>query len=431
MAPASLPPAVLLLLLAATVPLTYALKPIRVIWSGDVATGLVNGTAGTNVVADPDDGAAVIAGLNQGLAIKILAPVSGNAHVTSEYPVSKYIVHTLKGRTDVDIVAGAAYAIVPFLDPPSAFNDGSQLPLDILVESCINTAVRHMKRLLSKHRHTILATGPMTDVASLVANYPKEAKKIDRVVFLGGRHGNSSLVFNEKEGLTDFNPRMDPVAMQLMLDSNIPLTLIPFNLSSSVSYPPAQFGQNLTAEQKATPAFQYFKVALQARADFYERIGFGSVVIPWDAWTLLHVLHPEALSCKPMLAKMQDCSYAPWDAKYNASNGLQFNDGGPEQQCGGHGAHVTGGSLLLETAQLQVYPLMVGSPMHTVTVCDDVSDPTAPRVSPEGSVLLESTSADFTVSLEGPVLLHSTCIYSTPTFAAGPVAHHPPRKACH
>jgi len=373
--------------------------PSGILWSADVATGLMNGTSGPGVVSDIDDGAAIVAALNSGLNIDLIVPVTGNAHVSAELSVTRMIVHDLKKHVDVAVKPGAPFPIVPIQDSPAGFINGTLVPEKDLLGSCVNAGVWAMKKRLAAGasagtKRTVLATGPLTDVACLVENFPDEAQHIDRVVALGGRHGMEPLVFEGKEGLTDFNIRMDPAAVQLLLDSDTPLVFVPFNLSSSTVYSTDQFGQGLSAELRETSdTFKFFQDAVDARAGWYEQVGFGRVVVPWDTWTLLYVLHPDALRCKPMVARLQPCAYAPWDPNFNATNGVPYNDKGDAQRCGGHGAGVAGGSLMQETSQLQFFPAADGtfasdgvhgmwdvpaSPesqqkINVVTVCDEAS----------------------------------------------------------
>ena len=64
--------------------------PSGILWSADVATGLMNGTSGPGVVADIDDGAAIVAALNSGLDVDLVVPVTGNAHVSAELSVTRF-----------------------------------------------------------------------------------------------------------------------------------------------------------------------------------------------------------------------------------------------------------------------------------------------------------------------------------------------------
>ena len=310
-------------------------------------------------------------------------------------------MHGLKSRVDVTVKPGAPYPIVPFQDSPAAFINGTIVPEKDLLESCVNAGVWAMQERLASAastgtKRTILATGPLTDVACLVENFPDEAKHIERVVALGGRHGAEPLVFEGTEGLTDFNIRMDPTAVKLLLASDTPLVFVPFNLSSSAVFAPDQFGEGLSAELRETSdTFKFFRDAVEARAGWYEQAGFGRVVVPWDTWTLLYVLQPHALRCKPMVARLQPCAYAPWDPNFDAAKGKPYNDKGGAQRCGGHGAGVTGGGLMQETAQLQFFPFTgadetddegvdgIAAPsglmtpqnkIKVVTVCDEASN---------------------------------------------------------
>jgi pyrimidine-specific ribonucleoside hydrolase len=87
---------------------------------------------------------------------------------------------------------------------PVSWYDGKWLPAE-----CVNDGVRFMAAQLRERRLTILAIGPLTDVACLVLNYPREAAKIAEVVAIMGRRPGEEFAIGGKTGLTDFNYVMD------------------------------------------------------------------------------------------------------------------------------------------------------------------------------------------------------------------------------
>jgi purine nucleosidase/pyrimidine-specific ribonucleoside hydrolase len=80
---------------------------------------------------------------------------------------------------------------------------------------------------------TLVATGPITNVATLLRDHPSARDRIREIVFMGGstERGNHT-------PYAEFNTFADPVALQLVLDAGLPVTM---------------FGLNVTHQALATP----------------------------------------------------------------------------------------------------------------------------------------------------------------------------------
>ena len=83
---------------------------------------------------------------------------------------------------------------------------------------------------------TILALGPVTNVATVLKNHPELVRRIREIVVVAGRqpdqHFRSSR--KQKQPFRDFNFEMDPLSFQVLLDSRVEITLTPWEVSSKV-----------------------------------------------------------------------------------------------------------------------------------------------------------------------------------------------------
>lgn len=73
---------------------------------------------------------------------------------------------------------------------------------------------------------TLVASGPLTNVALLVSVYPDLFDAIERIVFMGGGIG-----VGNRSAVAEFNILCDPEAAQIVLDAPIPKAMIPLNVT--------------------------------------------------------------------------------------------------------------------------------------------------------------------------------------------------------
>lgn len=86
---------------------------------------------------------------------------------------------------------------------------------------------------------TLLALGPLTNVADLLQQHPDIADKIERIVIMGGALDVPGNVAGSGPGLetyaaAEWNIFVDPLAAQIVFESGIPITLVPLDATGHV-----------------------------------------------------------------------------------------------------------------------------------------------------------------------------------------------------
>ncbi len=93
-----------------------------------------------------------------------------------------------------------------------------------------NEASDAMARTLSNKPLTIIALGPLTNVATLILQYPEHLANIKQVIAIAGQRPEPGLGFYPGTSrlfhLHDLNFRKDVAAFDVLLQSNIPVTLV-------------------------------------------------------------------------------------------------------------------------------------------------------------------------------------------------------------
>ena len=80
---------------------------------------------------------------------------------------------------------------------------------------------------------TIVAIGPMTNIALLIKMYPHLKEKIEEVVFMGGsmNRGNRTV-------MAEFNAATDPEALKIVIDSGLKIVMLPLDIGlKALIYP--------------------------------------------------------------------------------------------------------------------------------------------------------------------------------------------------
>ena len=162
-----------------------------------------------------DDGFALIQAFHSPeLKIRGVSVVFGNAPYEQAWPMGQEIVRRFAPK-DVKIFSGAAKA--------------SQLGEE-------TDAVRAMAAALQKEKLTILALGPVTNVASLLKLHPELHKNILEIIVVAGRRPGQRFIAKPEQTrpFRDFNFELDAPGFQILLDSKVSLVFAPWEVSSKV-----------------------------------------------------------------------------------------------------------------------------------------------------------------------------------------------------
>ncbi|GAA0537495.1 pyrimidine-specific ribonucleoside hydrolase RihA [Paractinoplanes ferrugineus] len=136
------------------------------------------------------------------------------------------------GATDVPVAAGCARPLVGELRVAEDIHGASGLDGPDLEgptgEVADVPAVELMRRLIehSAEPVTLIATGPLTNVALLLRSHPGVTANLRRIIFMGGstERGNTT-------PYAEFNIVTDPEAADIVLRSGLPTTMIGLNVT--------------------------------------------------------------------------------------------------------------------------------------------------------------------------------------------------------
>ncbi|WP_421726388.1 nucleoside hydrolase [Bauldia sp.] len=271
--------------------------PVPIIISTDTATGLIGGWVPG--ASDVDDGLAIAMAIDSPrLDVRGIVVTWGNTFVDPSYTVAKRIVDGM--GTSVPVVHGAPRALPR--DPMSNYEGTA------ITTACLNDGVRFMAGALEAASEpvTIIAIGPLTDLACLAVNYPDAIGNIERAVVTGGRDPHQRL---EIAGIRigDFNMAIDiPAVKYLLNETTIPIRFMSYGLTSSFLVPSSD--RNVLCQSTLPIATDFLCPALVPWIDQW-RDTFGEDGFhPWDQNAVFVTAEPDAFICEPAQYTIVDCS---------------------------------------------------------------------------------------------------------------------------
>ena len=170
--------------------------------------------------------------------------VAGITAVSGNVPVEQATINALRvvellERPDVWVAEGLARPLAR--DPIRAFNfhgrDGlgdSHLPLPKLRPTA-KTALNAMSETLTsakKHEVTIICTGPLTNLASLLIESPHVKSRIEEIVIMGGAYGITKYGVGNETPVAEFNIYSDPEAAKTVFEAEIRLKAVGLDVTT-------------------------------------------------------------------------------------------------------------------------------------------------------------------------------------------------------
>ncbi|MGH9141963.1 MAG: nucleoside hydrolase, partial [Vicinamibacterales bacterium] len=164
---------------------------------------------------DVDDGLALVQAFHSPeLIIRGVSVVFGNAALERGLRIARRMVRDF-GPPHLKVYRGAAKA-----SDAAGETDAS----------------RALAAALRAEPLTILALGPVTNVATVLAKHPDLVSRVTRVIAVAGRRPGQRFTTGSSNpaGHRDFNFELDPDGFQVLLDSKVPIVLTPFEISSKI-----------------------------------------------------------------------------------------------------------------------------------------------------------------------------------------------------
>ncbi len=230
----------------------------------------------------------------------------GNAPLSATTHNARALL-TLAGRDEVALYAGA---LTPLVRPPvyapqihgvTGLGD-VRLPAPTQPVRAEHAALALIRQLCAQPGEvTLLATGPLTNLALAERLQPGTLKQARQIIVMGGSVEVGAQRLGNTTPRAEFNAYADPHALQVVLEAGANLALLGLNLTRQVKVTPQR------AQQLAAAGSAAGHTCAALLSDYLDRIGrLGQTVgALHDPCTAALLLAPELFELEPARLEMQ------------------------------------------------------------------------------------------------------------------------------
>ncbi len=194
--------------------------------------------------------------------LRAVTTVHGMSAVATSARNARRIME-LTGHREIPVAAGSAKPLQGKREFPLVMRTqsealgGAKLPLPQSTPSTLSASDLIVKELSREGEPvTIIAMGPLTNVAQALAKNPLIAPRIKEIVIMGGAIGVEGNVYKMLLGMkntdAEWNAYLDPQALEQVLAANVPVRLIPLDATRAAPITPAFLDRVRTAPRDQT-----------------------------------------------------------------------------------------------------------------------------------------------------------------------------------
>lgn len=215
-------------------------------------------------------------------------------------------VLTLVGRTDVPVARGADRPLLRDLTVAPEIHGVSGLDGADLPEPGFSGDPRHAADFLiqavmdSRDPVTLVPTGPLTNVALALLKEPRLARKLERIVLMGGAVHDSNI-----SPAAEFNIFVDPDAAKIVFRCGAPLVMVGLDATNKARLSFADIDDMASwggrVSRVVAPLLRFFASTNK------EVFGINGAPVH-DALAVAHIVRPDVITTKRMNVEIETSS---------------------------------------------------------------------------------------------------------------------------
>jgi len=250
-----------------------------------------------------DDAIAIFLALRSPeLQVEAVTPVSGNVPLSFTLPNALRLLE-IAGRTDIPVAAGAAVPLVRRLVTAAYVHGnnglgGVEFP-EPKMKPVAESACDIIRRIVRANpgEITIVAVGPLTNIATVLKVDPAIAPMIKSFVLMGGALSGGNIT-----PAAEFNFYVDPEAARIVFDSGVPITMVGLDVTNKVLLHESQV-RILEAAQN--PVSQAAGKIMRATMSRVKPTKDETVVAMHDPLTVASLIDPSVITLKDYYVQIE------------------------------------------------------------------------------------------------------------------------------
>lgn len=221
--------------------------------------------------------------------------VAGNSTVENTTRNAKFILD-LARCNDIPVYSGAAAPLARPLIRADVHgktgldgSDGKIPETKVLTGNACDKIAQLIKQ--NPDEITILALGPLTNIAEVILRYPQLIRKVKKLVIMGG----AISVPGNKSRVAEFNFFVDPEAAKIVLEADVPKVLVPLDPCNDILMQEAEINQ-FGDGRVGTALFRMLQPYIKNIAKFEGVMG----AMMYDPLAAYYLLDESAFEITPM-----------------------------------------------------------------------------------------------------------------------------------
>lgn len=229
------------------------------------------------------------------------------------------LITTVAGNVDIDKTTDNILKLLKFYKKDTKVAKGSSVPLirkpiyaknvhgesgmdgydfgevdysPLLSENAVEAMYKKIMEINNKI--TILAIGPLTNVALLLKVYPEVKEKIEEIVLMGG-----SLSRGNMGVLSEFNIHCDPDAAKIVFNSGVNLAIAPLDVGLKALVFPEDSAKIKAMNKSGEMIYSLFK--------HYRSFGLRNGLKMYDSCAVAYLLKPEMFEIVDTFVDVEIC----------------------------------------------------------------------------------------------------------------------------
>jgi inosine-uridine nucleoside N-ribohydrolase len=207
-----------------------------------------------------DDALAFLLAFNSPkINVEAVTTVAGNVNHAKAHLNAKKLLGFL-GETDVPLCGGAPKPLIRTIGNAEEFHGktglgNAVLPVPKMETSPFNAVEMILKKVEDLGKNlTIVAIGPLTNIASAILADPGLPEKVNGLVIMGGAFYLTPYGYGNANAVAEFNVWYDPEAAKIVFNSGITLTCAGLDTTTNPDYKMSPYMFNKICEKKTEKA---------------------------------------------------------------------------------------------------------------------------------------------------------------------------------